>query len=326
MVGLVCSIAVTGLARAQRHFTIPETVLLSPEFSSKAWGPATVVRTDISADGVRFAFTGLTAGSTGLKDDYPVQTSYGQELPSHGNGDFSNFDGCSLCINNTGATAVSVSTFLNTGFTGPSGDPPDDWTNNTFWQSQWRQLIPGEYFLFTLDFANAIPWNVEDNKSPHTLGGADGAAMAINAYDRAEVSAIGFQVIGAGAAAITICSEEPADTDDDGIADDRDNCPDAPNPDQADTDSDGIGDACDCLCMGDLTHDSWLSPDDLSNLVSVLLPYSSAYYWVPASPDSCGDTTNDGWLSPNDVTALVSILLPQATNYYWLHCPQQSAY
>ena len=35
------------------------------------------------------------------------------------------------------------------------------------------------------------------------------------------------------------------DTDSDGIADDDDNCPDIPNPDQIDSDSDGDGDACD---------------------------------------------------------------------------------
>lgn len=40
-------------------------------------------------------------------------------------------------------------------------------------------------------------------------------------------------------------SEEPVDTDADGIPDDVDNCPDTPNPDQADSDGDGIGDACD---------------------------------------------------------------------------------
>ena len=34
------------------------------------------------------------------------------------------------------------------------------------------------------------------------------------------------------------------DADNDGIADNRDNCPYTPNPDQADGNSDGIGDAC----------------------------------------------------------------------------------
>jgi len=38
-----------------------------------------------------------------------------------------------------------------------------------------------------------------------------------------------------------------ADSDEDGINDDEDNCPDVYNPDQADSDSDGIGDVCDNL-------------------------------------------------------------------------------
>ena len=37
----------------------------------------------------------------------------------------------------------------------------------------------------------------------------------------------------------------PADTDGDGIADRRDNCPDRANADQADVDTDGVGDVCD---------------------------------------------------------------------------------
>jgi rhodanese-related sulfurtransferase len=35
------------------------------------------------------------------------------------------------------------------------------------------------------------------------------------------------------------------DTDKDGVNDDLDNCPEAPNPDQADSDLDGLGDKCD---------------------------------------------------------------------------------
>lgn len=75
-----------------------------------------------------------------------------------------------------------------------------------------------------------------------------------------------------------------------------------------------------CLCMGDMTADAWLSPGDVSGLVSTLLPYKTSYYWTLAPAGSCGDMTNDGWLSPADVSSLVSTLLPHKSNYYWVPC------
>jgi hypothetical protein len=54
-----------------------------------------------------------------------------------------------------------------------------------------------------------------------------------------------------------ICQSQPivvartlADADDDGIPDDSDNCPTAPNPLQEDVDADGAGDACDASSHG----------------------------------------------------------------------------
>ena len=78
--------------------------------------------------------------------------------------------------------------------------------------------------------------------------------------------------------------------------------------------------AC-ATCMGDLNGDGWLSPGDVSSLVSLLLPYQSSYYWTPAPPGTCGDMTTDGWLSPGDISGLVSLLLPYDTAYYWRACP-----
>ena len=86
--------------------------------------------------------------------------------------------------------------------------------------------------------------------------------------------------------------------------------------DGLDNDCDGIGDACEeCPCLGDMDEDGWRSPNDVSNLVSVLLPHASIYYWIPAPPGSCGDMNGDDWLSPTDVSSLVSVLLPHVSNY-----------
>ena len=35
-----------------------------------------------------------------------------------------------------------------------------------------------------------------------------------------------------------------------------------------------------CLCVGDMNGDGWLSPIDISALISKLLPHKSSYYWV----------------------------------------------
>jgi len=74
-------------------------------------------------------------------------------------------------------------------------------------------------------------------------------------------------------------------------------------------------------CLGDMDGDGWLSPTDVSDLVSALLPYETNYYWTLAPAGSCGDLNSDGWFSPDDISALVSVLLPYGTNYYWTPCP-----
>ena len=84
--------------------------------------------------------------------------------------------------------------FINTGFTGPSGVPSSDASNDTFWQSAWTHILAGQSADLMLDFDNAIPWGIDDNQPPHTTVGSDGVGGSINAYDRTELSAIGFEV------------------------------------------------------------------------------------------------------------------------------------
>jgi hypothetical protein len=205
---LVCLAAFNGLLQPYEvqasNFTIPESELLTSEFNTKAWGPASVVRTDATGDAVDFAFADLTTSSTGLKDNYPVATVYGQTIPSHGNGDFSVFSGYALKVENLDAQAVGVSIFINTGFTGPSGTPSNNPANDTFWQSSWIEILPGQISVLQLNFDNAIPWSIGDNPSPHTQG-TNSIATSINSFDRTEVSAIGFQIYGpSGNSAATI--------------------------------------------------------------------------------------------------------------------------
>ncbi len=204
---LVCLAAVGGLCQPNgvraSFFTIPESELLSSELNTTAWGPASVVRTDAPGSAVDFAFNGLTTSSTATRDNYPVATVYGQTIPSHGNGDFSIFSGYALTVQNLDDQAVNVSIFINTGFTGPSGNPSNNSANDTFWQSDWTAIAPGDSLELQLSFNSAIPWNIADNPSPHTQG-ANGVATAINAYDRTEVSSIGFQIYASDNSAATI--------------------------------------------------------------------------------------------------------------------------
>lgn len=80
--------------------------------------------------------------------------------------------------------------------------------------------------------------------------------------------------------------------------------------------------ADECACMGELTGDGWVSPADVSAIVSLLLPYRSHIFWGPPPVPPCADMNGDGWASPSDVSAVVTILLPHASNAYWLRCPQ----
>jgi parallel beta-helix repeat protein len=177
-------------------FTVPESMLLDTGQFTKGWGSASVSRSDAPGASVDFTFTGLDGGGTGVKDDYPVATVYGQTGGPDA-GDFSNFTGYMILAENLDDKDISIQNIMNTGFTGASGNPSSDGTNDTFWYCQIRTLAPGETFVLFLNSDAAVAWNITDNKVPHTGGGlnwANGGIYAINSTDRTEVSAIGFEV------------------------------------------------------------------------------------------------------------------------------------
>lgn len=66
------------------------------------------------------------------------------------------------------------------------------------------------------------------------------------------------------------CYPEPSDRDDDGVPDQRDNCPDVANPDQRDTLRSGTGDACRCEERPDRDRDC--VPDRIDNCPDVANP------------------------------------------------------
>jgi hypothetical protein len=106
----------------------------------------------------------------------------------------------------------------------------------------------------------------------------------------------------------------PADTDGDGVRDDKDRCPTRPNAGQEDADGDGIGDACDdCilaadplqrdtdgdgignLCDADLNNDGVVNARDLSLLKARMNKHD---------PDA--DLDGDGVVNVRDLALLKS--------------------
>ncbi len=186
------------------YFTMSADILQSSEstLTNPVYGPASISRTILNADSTRFEYSGLSPDiATGLKDDYPVG-SYDQRPGSHGSGDFGWFPGYSLSFHNEGPGSVAVALFVTTGFTGPSGAPSNTLANDTFWKSDEVFISMGDSATAKLDFDNVQGYSLSDNPFPHTAGDQsvpDGTAgVAINTFDRLQVSAIGWEVRSGG--------------------------------------------------------------------------------------------------------------------------------
>lgn len=175
--------------------SIPDAVLADATIFKYKYGSGSIVsRTDIPGPGVEFTFSGLTGSGTGFSDDFPIDARIGG-VGAH-NADLQGFSDYSMYFYNKSPYVLSVTLIMNTGFTGGSGNPPNDWRNDTFWQSPgWVSLNPGVSTQITLSFNNAEAWNGGDNPSPHGLYPTNGNTYVIQGpWDLQQVSNIGFQV------------------------------------------------------------------------------------------------------------------------------------
>ena len=116
---------------------------------------------------------------------------------------------------------------------------------------------------------------------------------------------------------------EPSDTDEDGVADSSDNCPDHANPAQADCDDDGVGDVCEIADGSGTDCDHNTVPDEcdlaanssrdcnLNGVLDVCDIASGAATDVNDNgiPDECdcrADYTGDRIISAADLARLLS--------------------
>jgi hypothetical protein len=102
------------------------------------------------------------------------------------------------------------------------------------------------------------------------------------------------------------------DLDGDGVADNVDNCPLVPNPDQADADADGVGDACD-NCYAVYNPDQADADADGVGDACDHCPGTPAQMPVGANGCALGDLNCDGLLNAFDIDPFVLALTSPET-------------
>ena len=195
-----------GPARAD-PYEVPDAELMTTDFGLIPGfsGSSSTLdsKNDVPGPGVQFLVTlaGPDSGKMGIGDPWPTDpaAAFGWDpVLSHWTS-LAAYDSYEMTIKYVSGPSgdVDIAVFLNTGLTGPSGNPSNDWTNDTFWGGPWTNLALGQTTTLTLDFGAAEAWNISDNKVPHTGGGqgwAGGGIYAINQRDRNEISNIGLQI------------------------------------------------------------------------------------------------------------------------------------
>ncbi|MCP4039865.1 MAG: hypothetical protein GY733_23170, partial [bacterium] len=201
----------------------PDFAAGAPGIGSPVQGEVAVIRL-LSGGGVLSA-TNLVTGGIGWAGASPISASFGASLTAMGD------------IDGNGVTDLAVGAPTTGGIT-PSN---------------------GAVYLVSLDFVAmnlAIVQNpkIEDGEtglsSVFTVGSKFGIAV-----DMMDIDSDGRDELWVGAATSVAADDgifwslEPIDSDDDGVVDYADNCPNDRNSNQNDEDGDGIGDNCD-NCRG----------------------------------------------------------------------------
>jgi len=214
-VGVVLTCAVTLSAG---FYVFPDEELMSSGFQTEPWGSGQLVdKEDLPEGGVRVTLrlgSHADQGKTVVGDDWPVAATAGLAwdggyLPNgpsephaqpHSNVSINHWQRIALPVRHVaGSGPVAIKLFMNTGLTGPSGYPANDWRNNTAWVSAQVQLEAGEAATVVLDFDDAQVWGASDNPLPHSghgLDWPDGTQHPINERDRHEVTNLGFEAYG----------------------------------------------------------------------------------------------------------------------------------
>jgi hypothetical protein len=177
---------------------LPDDLLLDAGEVIVEYGPGTIGTRTLIGPGVAFTLTGLQIGQgTLIGDDFPVDPRAGGALatfeafgptPS----DFCEYTSYEMIFSNPSTIPVYVALYINTGWT---IIPPSYATGvrDTYFQSDWVQIDPGQTRTVIMDFSSTQVYEVEDDLDP-TFNVLNNGDTGVAVFRCDEVSSIGFQV------------------------------------------------------------------------------------------------------------------------------------
>jgi len=200
----VSAVAVFFAAQAEAiPYTIPDSELMNEAEFVKEWGDGSLdSRSYLPVQGVQYTITlGASGdGKTAFGDNWQLGLNLGWDDLLYHYTSLADYDSLAMTVRYVSGPAgsdIDMHLFMNTGLTGPSGNPSGDTRNDTFWGGAWANVALGEMVTVVLDFDLAESYNAGDNPEPHTQppdGYQDGDWLAINMRDRNEVSHFGFEI------------------------------------------------------------------------------------------------------------------------------------